>query len=110
MLFMNESYPRSYKLRNCLGFAGFFPNWCDFSVVELIFLLTETKFLLLDPLWRRNSYLSSVSWVRILSGTAQGTESLVNQAKKRFERIGRAKFDVNTSEARFEPSGNFKES
>ncbi len=45
-----------------------------------------------------------------LSGTAQGTESLVNQAEKRFERIGRAEFDVDTSSARFEPSCNLKES
>ena len=58
----------------------------------------------------REATLSSVSWVRILSGTAQGTESVVNQTKKRFERIGRAEFDVNTSDARFEPSGNLKES
>ena len=74
------------------------------------FCPSETKFLHLDPLSRGNSYLGSVSWVRMLSGTAQGTESLVNQAKERFERIGRAEFDVNTSDARFEPSGNLKES
>ena len=43
-----------------------------------------------------------------LCGTAQGTESLVNQAEKRFERIGRAEFDVDTPSARFEPSCNVK--
>jgi hypothetical protein len=54
---------------------------------------------------------SSQGRVRILSGAAQGTESLVNQAEKRFfERIGRAAFDLNTSSARFGPGCNLKES
>ena len=34
----------------------------------------------------------------------------MNQAKKRFERIGRAEFDVDTPDARFEASCNLKES
>jgi hypothetical protein len=90
-------------------FWSFFPNQFDFCAggANLFASQRESS----CPLPRsREATLSLVSWVRILSGTAQDTESLVNQAKKGFERIGRAEFNVNTSDARFEPSGNLKES
>src|SRR5271165_2815075 len=92
-----------------LGFEGFFPNYRDFSATDPICSLLRDKALALRPALASQLF-SSVGWVRILSGAAQGTESLVNQAEKRFERICRAEFDVNTSSARFEPSCNLKES
>ena len=40
----------------------------------------------------------------------QGRESMMNLGEKPFERIGRAKFDVDPPDADFKPSGNFKKS
>ena len=39
----------------------------------------------------------------------QGAESLVNQGKERFERISRAKFNVDTPDAGRQAGCNFKD-
>ena len=68
-----------------------------------------TKLLRVTRCLRARQFSSAGLGLR-LSGTAQGAESLVNRAKKRFERIGCAELDVDTSDAHFEPSCNLKES
>ena len=47
---------------------------------------------------------------KALGGSVQGTEPLVNQGEERFERISRAKFNVDTSDADRQAGCNFKES
>jgi hypothetical protein len=47
---------------------------------------------------------------KTLGGSVQGVESQVNQGEERFERISRAKFNVDTPDADRQAGSNFKES
>ena len=87
-----------------------FCDFCDFRVYGSIFSPFGDETFTPEPLLRAHSCLAPAALGVSLSGRAQGAESLMNQAKKRFERIGRAEFDVDTPDASFKASCNLKES
>jgi len=47
---------------------------------------------------------------RRLSGSAQGSQPLVNQPEERLQRISRTEFDMDAPDAGLQSSRNFKES
>jgi|SRR6266478_5889044 hypothetical protein len=51
-----------------------------------------------------------LAFSRRLSGSAQGSQSLVNQPKERLKRISRTEFDVDAPDADGQSSRNLKES
>ena len=60
---------------------------------------------------RRALALPTVQIFRLgsLGGSVQGAEPLVNQGEERFERISRAKFNVDTPDAGRQAGCNFKD-
>ena len=85
--------------------TGFLPLQCRGQV----FSLQRRKFSRVDALWRAYS-ADPPAWEKALVGSVQGAEPLVNQGEERFERISRAKFNVDTPDAGRQPGCNFKES
>ena len=76
---------------------------------ETKFPSLEAKVSRVDPLFAslqcRSSGLGKAS-----GGSVQSAEPLVNQGEERFERIRRAKFNVDTPDAGRQAGSNFKES
>ena len=54
--------------------------------------------------------LGQTGFSRGLSGSAQGSQPLVNQPEERLQRISRTEFDMDAPDAGLQSSRNFKES